>query len=180
MRELKILTGAVAIWLALGGAAFAAETTAPAAPAATPSGPSDRAQIQALERGFATAFNAKNTKKIMSYYAREGLFVFDVTPPRQHVGWADYKKDWDDTFALFPGPVTFAMSDLSITVVGDLAYGHSVQDSHLTTKDGTKTELVARVSDVYRKIGGKWLIVQEHVSVPVDLETMRADPLSKP
>jgi ketosteroid isomerase-like protein len=180
MRELKILTGAVAISLALSGAALAAEATAPAAPAATAAGPSDKAQIQALERGFAAAFNAKNTKKIMSYYTHEGLFVFDVSPPRQYVGWAAYKKDWDDTFGLFPGPVTFTMSDLSITVAGDVAYGHSIQDSHLTTKDGAKTELVVRVTDIYRKIAGKWLIVQEHVSVPVDLETQKADVLSKP
>ena len=33
---------------------------------------------------------------------------------------------------------------------------------------------------VYRKIGGKWFIVQEHVSVPVDLETMKPDLMSKP
>jgi ketosteroid isomerase-like protein len=178
MRELKLLTGALTLSLAMTGAALAAET--PGAAAAPAAGPSDKAQIQGLEKGFAAAFNAKDTKKIMSFYAREGLFVFDVTPPRQYVGWAAYKKDWDDTFALFPGPVTFAISDLSVTVVGDVAYGHSIQDSHLTTKDGAKTELVVRVSDVYRKIGGKWLIVQEHVSVPVDLATLKPDTLSKP
>jgi ketosteroid isomerase-like protein len=61
-----------------------------------------------------------------------------------------------------------------------VAYGHSIQDSHFTAKDGSKAELVARVSDVYRKIDGHWKIVQEHVSVPVDLDTMKADPLSKP
>jgi uncharacterized protein (TIGR02246 family) len=177
MRELRILTGAMAISLALTGAAFAAEATAPAAPAAAPS---DKAQIQALERGFTAAFNAKDSKRVMSHYARDGLFVFDVTPPRQHVGWADYKKDWDELFGAFPGPLTFTISDLSITVAGDVAYGHSIQNSHFTTKDGAKVELVARVTDVYRKIGGKWLIVQEHVSVPVDLDTMKPDPLSKP
>ncbi|HLZ74117.1 YybH family protein [Phenylobacterium sp.] len=180
MRELKILTGAVAISLALSGAALAAEAPAPAAAAAPAAGPSDKAQIQALERGFAAAFNAKDVRKIMSYYTHEGLFVFDVVPPRQYVGWAAYKKDWDDLFAGFPGPVSFALSDLSITVAGDVAYGHSIQDSHFTAKDGGKTELVVRVTDVYRKVGGKWLIVQEHVSVPVDLDTMKPDPLSKP
>jgi hypothetical protein len=36
------------------------------------------------------------------------------------------------------------------------------------------------VTDVYRKIKGKWLIVQEHVSFPVDLATGKADLLSKP
>jgi ketosteroid isomerase-like protein len=183
MHVLTTLTSAMALSMAMASGAIAAETTAapaPAAAAAAPAGPSDKALIQALEKGFTAAFNAKDSKKIMSYYAREGLFVFDVTPPRQYVGWAAYKKDWDDIFAMFPGPTTFKLSDLSITVAGDVAYGHSIQDSNFTAKDGSKTELVVRVTDVYRKIGGKWLIVQEHVSIPVDLNTMKPDPMSKP
>jgi ketosteroid isomerase-like protein len=179
MRELTIVAGAVAFLGALSGAALAAEAPAPVG-AAAPAGPSDKAQIQGLEHAFAAAFNAKDSRKIMSHYAREGLFVFDVTPPRQYVGWAAYKKDWDDIFAAFPGPLSFSLTDLSVTVSGDVAYGHSIQDSHFTAKDGSKVELVARVTDVYRKIAGKWLIVQEHVSVPVDLDTMKPDPLSKP
>jgi len=182
MRELTKLMGAVALSLTMTGAALAAETAAaPAAPAASPAaGPSDKAQVQALERNFIAAFNARDSKKIMSHYAREGLFVFDVTPPRQYVGWASYKKDWDGLLAAFPGPVSIAMSDLSVTVSGDVAYGHNIQDAHFTAKDGSKVEVVVRVLDVYRKIAGKWLIVQEHVSVPVDLDTMKPDPMSKP
>jgi hypothetical protein len=30
---------------------------------------------------------------------------------------------------------------------------------------------VVRVTDVYRKIDGKWLIVQEHISLPIDRST---------
>ena len=37
-----------------------------------------------------------------------------------------------------------------------------------------------RVTDCYRKIDGKWLITHEHVSVPVDLATAKADLASKP
>jgi len=37
-----------------------------------------------------------------------------------------------------------------------------------------------RVTDVYRKVGGAWLIVLEHVSVPVDLGTGKGDLASKP
>jgi hypothetical protein len=36
------------------------------------------------------------------------------------------------------------------------------------------------VSDVYRKLHGRWLIVQEHVSVPVDLDAGIPDLMSKP
>jgi len=179
MRELTIAAGVAAFSMAIAGAGLAAETPA-AAPAMASAGPSDKAQIQALERGFSAGFNARDTKKVMSYYARQGLFVFDVTPPRQHVGWADYKKDFDDLFAAFPGPTAMKISDLAITVSGDVGYSHSVQDVHFTGKDGTKTEVVVRVTDVYRKIDGKWLIVQEHVSVPVDLDTMKPDITSKP
>ncbi len=146
--------------------------------AARPAGASDKAKIEALEARFAAGFNAKDVGKIMSVYARDGLFVFDVTPPRQHVGWEDYKKDWDGFLGSIAGPVTFKISDLAITVVGPVAYSHSIQDISWTDKGAT--ELTVRVTDVYRQIGGKWLIVQEHVSTPVDIETGKADLLSKP
>ena len=33
-----------------------------------------------------------------------------------------------------------------------------------------------RVTDGYRKVGGKWLIALEHVSVPVDMASGKAAP----
>ncbi len=46
--------------------------------------------------------------------------------------------------------------------------------------NGKALELTVGVTDVYRKINGKWLIVHEHVSVPVDPNTGQADLQSKP
>jgi ketosteroid isomerase-like protein len=42
----------------------------------------------------------------------------------------------------------------SITVVGPVAYGHSIQKANFTRGNGSKGELVVRVTDVYRKIRG--------------------------
>jgi ketosteroid isomerase-like protein len=141
----------------------------------------DKSAIEALEARFAAAFNAKDVNAIMRVYEPgPGLFVFDVTPPRQHLGWADYKADWEETFKPTRGPVHFSISHLSITVVGPVAYGHSIQESRFTRANGSKADVIVRVSDVYRRIHGKWLIVQEHVSVPVDLDTGKADLLSRP
>jgi uncharacterized protein (TIGR02246 family) len=169
--------------LMAGGAVAATPATAPVAKpaAAKPAAvePSDKARIEALEARFAAAFNAKDVAKIMACYTRDGLFVFDVSPPRQYLGWAAYKQDWEGLLAGMPGPVTFKLSDLSVTVSGDVAYGHSIQDLHWTA-NGAASELTVRVTDVYRKIAGKWLIVQEHVSVPVDLASGKPDMLSKP
>jgi hypothetical protein len=36
-----------------------------------------------------------------------------------------------------------------------------------------------RVTDGYKKVNGQWLIAHEHVSVPVDLTTMKGIPDSK-
>ncbi len=159
-----------------------ANKPAPAA-AATPAqkpAMSDKAQIAALERGFIAAFNAKNVNRIMTFYNRADLFVFDVVPPRDYPSWAAYKKDWEALFAANPGPIDIKISDLAITVSGDVGYSHSIQGGYTTDKAGQKQDLVVRVTDVYRKIGGRWLIVQEHASVPVDLATGKPDMLSKP
>jgi hypothetical protein len=72
------------------------------------------------------------------------------------------------------------MSEESIVVAGSVAYGHNIQTGYFTDKAGTRTNLAVRVSDVYRKINRKWLIVQEHVSFPVDIATGKADLMSKP
>ncbi|MHB8530805.1 MAG: YybH family protein [Caulobacteraceae bacterium] len=141
----------------------------------------DEAQLRALQRRYLAAFNAKNADAIMANYAPgEGLFVFDAVPPRQYVGAEAYKKDWQALFAAYPGPAHTTVSDLEITVVGPVAYGHSINASRFTAKDGSKVDLTVRITDVYRKLGGRWRIVQEHVSFPVDLATGKADLLSKP
>ncbi len=130
--------------------------------------------------GLSAAVNAEDAGKVMSYYAPNDLFVFDAAPPRQHVGWADYNNYWDRLFAAFPGRLRVETTDLSVTVVGAVAYGHNIEHVRLTAEDGTKTEVVLRVSHVYRKLSGRWLIVQEHTSVPVNFETMKPDVSSSP
>jgi uncharacterized protein (TIGR02246 family) len=164
---------------AAGALALGAALAASAAWAA-PAAPSDEAQIQAQEKRFAAAVQARDVAKIMALYAPEGLFVFDVTPPRQYVGQAAYRKDWENLFAGIVGTPKFGVSDLAVTVVGPVAYGHSIQSINWTGKNGKAADMVVRVTDVWRKIGGKWLIVQEHVSVPVDLDTGKPDMMSKP
>jgi ketosteroid isomerase-like protein len=110
------------------------------------------------------------------------LFVFDVGAPRQHVGWDDYKKDWHDFLSMLPGPIKFTVSDLSVMSDGKIAYGHNIQHLSGAMADGSSMEMTVRVTDVYRKIDGKWLIVQEHVSVPIDFSMGKPVPdmMSKP
>jgi ketosteroid isomerase-like protein len=58
-------------------------------------------------------------------------------------------------------------------VGGDVAYGHCIQHATMTDKSGRKVAMTVRITGGYRKINGQWLIAHEHVSIPVDLATMR-------
>jgi uncharacterized protein (TIGR02246 family) len=142
---------------------------------------SDTAAITALYKQFGVAFEHKDLNGIMSVYVPgDSLFVFDVGPPREHRGWNDYREDWKQLFAGFKDNPTFEIVDFGMTMDGEIAYTHSAQRISANMGGKTRTTIVVRVTDVLRKMNGKWLIVQEHVSIPVDLNTMKPDPLSKP
>jgi uncharacterized protein (TIGR02246 family) len=174
-----MLNGRALLWAALAVVCVGC-SSAPAPAPAVDTTAQDKAAIRLLEDKFAAAFNAKDANAIMALYSSgDNLVVFDVAPPRQYTGWDAYKKDWEDTFATYPGPVMFEVNDLDITVGGDVAYSHSIQSGTLTDKKGKKVKLTVRVTDGYKKVNGQWLIAHEHVSMPVDLATMKGDPDSK-
>jgi uncharacterized protein (TIGR02246 family) len=173
MRDWRLAGVALALTLGVAPTTFAADAKAPGAAKG-----GDKAQIAALEKSFAAAVNAKDVAKVMSVYAKDGLFVYDVAPPRAYVGWEAYKKDWEGFFKeAFPGALKFTISDLVIETQGDMAFSHSIQT--IEAPGNTLPKLVVRLTDVYRKSGGHWRIVHEHVSVPVDVTTGKADLLSR-
>lgn len=141
----------------------------------------DAAAIRALEDKFAAAFNAGDVDAMMkNYVSDQSLVVFDVVPPRQHLGADAYRKAWVGFFAHFRGTPKIAITDLGITVDGNLGFSHSIQHVMGTDAQGHPIDRTVRVTDGYRKIGGNWLITLEHVSVPVDLTTGKPDLTSKP
>ena len=101
-------------------------------------------------------------------------------PPRQYVGAAAYRKDWQTFFDTFEGPITVELTDLDVAADRNLAFSHSIQRVAGTDKQGKKLDLTVRVTDVYKKARGRWLIIHEHVSVPVDLDSDKPDLNSKP
>jgi uncharacterized protein (TIGR02246 family) len=150
---------------------------APAASAQT----GDEARIKALEDQFTAAFNAKDVNAIMKVYVPDqSLFVFDVVPPRQYVGATAYRKDWENFFNRFDGPIKLEISDLAIAADGNFGYGHSIQHVTGNNKKGEPVDLIVRVSRGYRKVDGRWLVAMDHVSVPVDLDSGKPDLQSKP
>jgi len=141
----------------------------------------DVSQIQALEKNLADAYNAKDINGIMAaYVSDDSLIVFDITPPRQYIRANAVRKDYEGILAGFPGPIHVEFSDWKINAEGNLGYGHGFFRFVGTDKDGKAWDTAIRLTDIYRKVNGKWLIVHEHGSFPVDLATGKADLTSKP
>jgi uncharacterized protein (TIGR02246 family) len=173
MDHMKAGVSACAILVVLSIMAFSAFS----APAWADAG----SEVRALEDRFVAAFKAKDLDAIMKVYAPgQALVVFDVVPPRQYVGAAAYRKDWQTFLSNFNGPITVELTDLDVGADRNLAFSHSIQRVSGTDKQGKKLDLTVRVTDVYQKIRGRWFIIHEHVSVPVDLDAGKPDLSSKP
>src|SRR5215204_6051597 len=133
----------------------------------------DEADIRQRIDKLAEAIRAMNLEGVMSIYAPD-IVSFDIVPPLQHVGAEAKRKNWVDAFAMYQHPLDYEIRDLTITVGDDVAFGHSVNRISGTSKDGKKNDVWVRFTACFRKIDGDWLIVHDHVSVPLDPSTGRA------
>lgn len=162
MREWAQIAGAIVI------AAYAALLDAQTVTS------SDVAIRQLLDR-WEKAFRAKDVEAVMKVYAPGAhLIAFDVAAPLQRVGPANFRKSYDEFFAMYEGPLDVERRDLRINFCGDVAFIHALERMSGTLKGGQKSDLWVRVTSGLRRIRGQWFIVHEHVSVPTDFETGKA------
>jgi ketosteroid isomerase-like protein len=166
----------LALWaVAVIGIASCSSAPAPYDPTA------DKAVISASLDHLVASINAKDLDGIMQYYvAGPSLLVFDLIPPRQYAGSDAYKADWKEFLAQYPTGVHATVSDFQVDTDGTMAYSHGIFTTAGNGPDGKPMPLTVRVTDVFKKVDGKWLCVHEHVSVPVDLATGKPDLASKP
>lgn len=159
-----------------------AAVLASAAPAmAEPTKENDEAAIRALEDRLVQANRIKDVAMVMDLYAPDtDVLIYDVVPPRQFSSKGNWQQNVTGYFASFDGPAGLEIEELNVTASGDLAYANMIQHFFGKQKAGGQIDLRARVTDVYRKIRGRWYIVHEHVSVPVNISNGQADLQSRP
>jgi ketosteroid isomerase-like protein len=121
----------------------------------------DERAIRAEYEQFAVALRAHDTKALMEHYAPNAeLFVVDLLSDGQHMNRDEYRRHWDLMLAGLPlvtqataRPTTsdLQIEDLGVVTDGTLGYAHARLAGLLMT-------------DSLRKIDGKWLIAQQHLS----------------
>jgi ketosteroid isomerase-like protein len=128
--------------------------------------------LGALMEGCA-GFVAKDLARATGLYSQK-LYTFDLAPPH-HSNHDELIEANRQLIAGLVGTPTCTYSDMLIKVFNkNNAYAHYILSYSATLKSGEKIDLDGRGTDIFEKIDGKWQVVHEHFSVPVNPVTGQA------
>lgn len=129
---------------------------------------SDNDQIRALVERYYSAANAKDLEGVMACFAsRDTILVFEPLPETPFVGTKAVRKDWAD-FLMQMKEIQLKFTDVVVSSDGKLGFSHFFEETNLTMMSGQRVHGRLRATQVYEKIEGHWLIVQEHKSAPME------------
>jgi ketosteroid isomerase-like protein len=128
----------------------------------------DDATFRKLTDSYCAAWSTGNADTPAKFYAKEnGLVFYDVAPFAYH-SWKEYQAGVRKEFLESAESIKLsAGKDLKVTRRGPIAW--TTVPMHLTekTKDGKTTDLDLRYTGIWEKYGASWLLVHEHLSVPL-------------
>jgi uncharacterized protein (TIGR02246 family) len=135
--------------------------------AAAKSAPDD--EFKALIEGYYTAWSTLKLDNAAKYYAKDADLIFYDIAPLKYNDWAEYRAGVQKAFidVISSGKLTPNLNDLRVTRRGNIAWTTLTFHLSATPKAGGSMELDARHTAIWEKRDGKWLIVHEHISVPL-------------
>jgi ketosteroid isomerase-like protein len=164
MKMHRIRNGALAGALFFA-CALAPTASEPAAPAAF-GNPQDLQAITAIENEMAAE---TDINKVMPHFA-DGATMADMMAP----GWYEGK----DQIRAAVEPqlkgvktINYRMEEINLASDGQFACAAMRIHFDATKTDASAVHMTIRQLDAFKKIGGRWVIVQQHLSVPADAKT---------
>lgn len=116
-----------------------------------------------VDDAWVAAMKAGNVDAVVALYAPDAVLY--APDDMQARGTAAIRAGY--TSMLSGMTITEAVIDAQYQTVGDLSVGFGTATLTMVPKSGgSPTQMTVRVTDVARKIGGKWLYVADHASVP--------------
>lgn len=80
------------------------------------------------------------------------------------VGWEQTLKDWEEQAAMKLGGNVIP-ADMRVTVGRDIAFTHNYEKGENTNARGETQKVSIRVTNVFRKEGGKWKMIGHHTDL---------------
>lgn len=123
----------------------------------------DKALMQKVWDGWATI----NPDNVAQYYAK-GAHVFFDLKPLKYDSWDEYSAGVKKEFGDYKTAKFEVNDDAQVHTAGDSAWGTATIKSDMTTAAGKHEMGTFRYTVIWHKQEGKWLIVHEHTSAPID------------
>jgi ketosteroid isomerase-like protein len=139
-----------------------AQPPQPAMKKSMASGAPDKAYLQSIWDGWATL----DTANVAKFYASGPHTFFDIAPLK-YGSWDEYENGVKGELAGYKSAKFTLNDDLAIHPHGDLVWATATVKYEMTTKTGKVEMGNFRWTGVFENQGGKWVIVHEHVSEPV-------------
>jgi len=128
----------------------------------------EEAALRALVPKIVAAWGTMDISKVAPYYAAEAdLAYFDIVPLKYN-NWKEYSEG-AQKYLFDPNRSISAKlnEDLAVHRRGSLAWATFTLAIDLVSKDGSSSHLNARWTMVLEKRAKGWIVVHEHVSVPL-------------
>jgi len=122
----------------------------------------DKAYLQKIWDGWATL----NPDNVAKYYATGPHTFFDIAPLK-YGSWDEYHNTVKGVVAGYKSAKFTVNDDAALHPHGDLVWATSTVAEEMTTKAGKVEMGNFRWTVVFENEDGKWVIVHEHVSAPV-------------
>ena len=124
----------------------------------------DMEGVKAASKAFYAALAVLDDGAAMGKVWAQTPYVTYVGPRAKSimVGWDAQKKQWMDNNKL-TSQRNVSLSDQRIHVNGNLAWEMGQESGTVKFKDGKEVKVDYIVTNVYEKLGDRWLMVSHHV-----------------
>jgi len=121
----------------------------------------DEVRIREIIQNWAEAVRSIDIKGILANHS-DDILMFDVPPPLESKGIAEYEETWVYFYQYFKKGDTWELRDINVAAGGDAAFATML--IKCGGADGKGFDV--RVTMGFKKIKGEWFIAHEHHSVP--------------
>lgn len=136
--------------------------------------------IEQVQRDAAVGVEAGDVDRLMAMFKEsDNTFTFDYSPPRA-VTTRELRHNFALLLAEMDGPITCEYREIHPHLLADdAAWSWAIMHVAFRVKGGAAIDLLVRVTDIWLKLDGRWCVIHEHASLPVDVITGIADLQSK-
>jgi ketosteroid isomerase-like protein len=125
-------------------------------------GAPDKAYLQKIWDGWA----ALDSSKQAQFYAQGPHVFFDIAPLK-YDSWTEYESGVSKVLADYKTAKFTVNDDAQLHPAGEYVWGTATVKQDATMRNGKRELATFRWTVVFAKQEGKWLIVHEHVSAPL-------------